>query len=1217
MKNPLKKYLFVFLLALNFDAFSTVLPPSIEGSSLVNSGVAYTYTFTESWVALPTWNIISGSATINSTWSSGTTYYASITWTASGTVAFYDDISGAYAEKAISVRGSSISAPTPIHASRCGAGTVALSAALGSGGDKVLWYTSLTGGTHVAEGLTYTTPSISTTTTYYIVTWNSSTSQGSIPRTPITATVNAAVNQPTSSTGGTSCGPAAITISAVPGSGGNNIVWYASPVGDNIAYTGTSFTTPVLTTSTTYYAASINSTTGCTSTRIPVLAQINEKPSQTGAQQLNNIYGSGTTGLKAYLYFGSYDGAPTSVYPEDNTIIDEVKFEVKWYATEANALAGTSSLYTGVTFTTPTLSATKTYYVRIRDKVTNCLGDVSEVKAVVIPLITSAKIQSDLIRVTGKKNEAALGGLNNTQKSTTIVYLDGIGRTAQQIVMAGSQLGKDIVMPVAYDNLGRSSKNYLPYVDNSSSNGAFKSSYVIDQLNFYQASGDKIANDVSPFAIAKFEDTPEGRLIEQGGVGSVWQPGTGHTTSIKYSFNTGSTNSEAEEVRKFNSDASSTGFYAANKLHRLESTDAMGNKEIVFQNSLGQTIAKKTQLDKTTEGVMVNYIQTYYCYNEVGQVTYIIQPKGIKALKSASWNITQAIRDQHMFQYTYDGRGRVISKKVPGSDWEYIVYDQMNRPVLTQDANTRALNKWNFIKYDNKGRVVMTGLYTDAVNTTRSSLQAILDLKNYDGSDKYFEIRKGSTTHGYSNQAFPISNIQITTVNYYDGHDFNFDGTQDYAYAPQSLPNEGTTASSSFGRSTGSKILIDDGTGSKWKISYVFHDSYGRVIQTKSNNHLNTNSFGNLNTTVYDFEKVTRSKVVHDDGPTTVTIINRPVYDNITGSLTKIYQSLNGGAELLVAQYQYNDLGQLVDKKLHGTGTQGSETFLQSVDYRYAINGQLLSINNAQLTAGENNDETNDYFGMELMYNDVSDASLGNTARFDGSVSAIKWKAAGATSGAEDQRSYKFSYDKSNKLETATSQVRGATTWNKEANAQNESMTYDLNGNVKTLLRYQRKHQLAGVVASYTSDQIDNLTYTYNSTNANLLDKVTDASQTIGFNNGSSGTSTDYTYYSNGSIKSDLNKGISLITYNHLGKTTRIDFTDGRKIEYLYDAVGNKLTMKSFQGTTLLMTTDYVNGFVYENNALSFFGSPEGRVVKKAVYLSINMPLPTIREIQG
>src|SRR5690606_28816451 len=66
------------------------------------------------------------------------------------------------------------------------------------------------------------------------------------------------------------------------------------------------------------------------------------------------------------------------------------------------------------------------------------------------------------------------------------------------------------------------------------------------------------------------------------------------------------------------------------------------------------------------------------------------------------------------------------------------------------------------------------------------------------------------------------------------------------------------------------------------------------------------------------------------------------------------------------------------------------------------------------------------------------------------------------------------------------------------------------------------------------------------------------------------------------------------------GKVRRIKFTDGRVITYLYDASGSKLKMKNYDiNQDLEKTTDYVNGFVYTDGSLSFFGSPEGRVVKK------------------
>src|SRR5258706_15208125 len=87
-----------------------------------------------------------------------------------------------------------------------------------------------------------------------------------------------------------------------------------------------------------------------------------------------------------------------------------------------------------------------------------------------------------------------------------------------------------------------------------------------------------------------------------------------------------------------------------------------------------------------------------------------------------------------------------------------------------------------------------------------------------------------------------------------------------------------------------------------------------------------------------------------------------------------IYHTINANAEQQVAAYEYNALGQVVDKKLHVNGS----SFLQSVDMRYNIRGWLTSINNAQLNnLDSQNDDLNDYFGMELFYNNAETYSLG------------------------------------------------------------------------------------------------------------------------------------------------------------------------------------------------------------------------------------------------
>ena len=325
---------------------------------------------------------------------------------------------------------------------------------------------------------------------------------------------------------------------------------------------------------------------------------------------------------------------------------------------------------------------------------------------------------------------------------------------------------------------------------------------------------------------------------------------------------------------------------------------------------------------------------------------------------------------------------------------------------------------------------------------------------------------------------------------------------------------------------------------------------------------------------------VTQTKTYHNaGGANQTTVVQTPTYD-AKGRVTQINHSINGAPNQLVAQYQYNELGQAVAKQLHYNTT--TSAFVQTVDLRYNIRGWLTSINNAQLAndGGVTNNDTNDFFGMELLYNTTDATALPNTLYYNGNISAVKWKGAGNGNTTANERSYMFTYDKNDQMLSATFQKYG-TSWNQESGTLNESMTYDHNGNVLSLVRHQNNRTLntttTPITVSNTHQTIDSLTYTY--ANGNQLSKVDDASgNTAGFNDGSN-TTTEYTYDAHGNLTADANKGIDSIVYNTLGKARRIKFHNGNIVTYTYDAGGNKLSMAStVSGTTT--TTSYVNGFV-------------------------------------
>jgi hypothetical protein len=205
--------------------------------------------------------------------------------------------------------------------------------------------------------------------------------------------------------------------------------------------------------------------------------------------------------------------------------------------------------------------------------------------------------------------------------------------------------------------------------------------------------------------------------------------------------------------------------------------------------------------------------------------------------------------------------------------------------------------------------VAYTGVYSRTV--TRADLQTEMDAISYDTSS-YFEVEQASTTHGYSNQVVPTSNITVLSVQYYDHYDFNRDGTPDYTYDADHFTGQEASASTrTRGMATGSKqTTIDDGgnvTGS-WLVSTVFYDGYGRPIQTQGNNHLYS-TVADKSTIIYDFTKVLKTKSSHYSSSTNVVhIVDRSDYDHV-GRVVRVYRKINNDAEVQLAKYEYNALG--------------------------------------------------------------------------------------------------------------------------------------------------------------------------------------------------------------------------------------------------------------------------------------------------------------------
>jgi len=316
-------------------------------------------------------------------------------------------------------------------------------------------------------------------------------------------------------------------------------------------------------------------------------------------------------------------------------------------------------------------------------------------------------------------------------------------------------------------------------------------------------------------------------------------------------------------------------------------------------------------------------------------------------------------------------------------------------------------------------------------------------------------------------------------------------------------------------------------------------------------------------------------------------------YDH-AGRLTNSWHRINENTELLLTAHQYNELGQLVDKKLHST--DGGNTFVQSVDYRYNIRGWLSSLNNPQLSDdGITNNETNDLFGMNLAYNDEAGTGNAHTdplqdlRQYNGNISAIRWSV-NPGSGNGEEAAYNFKYDPLNHLQSASHLAKSTGAWT-SGGFNEDNIGYDLNGNIKTLKRKSKGGTL-----------IDDLTYNYSSANqlySNQLLSVTDNTANAidkrrGFKDGNT-IGDDYTYDASGNMVTDANKGLTVMTYSAHYQPYLVD-VGLSNVRNVYDASGRKLS----QVTTYLAgrtESHDIGDFHYDNTTLSFIKHSEGRSV--------------------
>lgn len=276
-----------------------------------------------------------------------------------------------------------------------------------------------------------------------------------------------------------------LTASATAGA---TISWYSSATGGTALATGNSYTTPILNTTTTYYVDA-----GCESNRKSIVATVNSTPATpTANKPTYTNCGPGSLTIEASSNIGI----------------------INWFTTST----GGTSVYSGNSFKTPTISTNTTYYAEASNN--GCINSNRTPVAIIIytpPVVTDENLplcQSQKITL-----DAGISGMT---------YLWNTGATTQTIeASTGGTYTVDVTSPAPEGCTSRRTivvdEHEIPQIDRIDVNGTRVVIYLKKEADYFEYSVDGINFQNSSI----FYDVPGGLqtayVREKSGCGAITQ----------------------------------------------------------------------------------------------------------------------------------------------------------------------------------------------------------------------------------------------------------------------------------------------------------------------------------------------------------------------------------------------------------------------------------------------------------------------------------------------------------------------------------------------------------------------------------------------------------------------------------------------------------------------------------------------------------------------
>ena len=824
------------------------------------------------------------------------------------------------------------------------------------------------------------------------------------------------------------------------------------------------------------------------------------------------------------------------------------------------------------------------------------------------PLVNFVRVRDAMGRI---QDTVIFGSAGYGDVKETTNFFDGLGRPLQTVsrqITPGSTPA-DVVTPVVYDPFGREVYKYMPYVATTANtiDGRLKQDPFTAQKNFYQniypADQPAYTGEQVYYGQTNYESSPLNRVLQTMAPGNSWA-GSGKGMSQQYLVNTGTDSVTiwgiaSDSLTYTNNDISTNipvagGYYPAGQLFKNVTIDEQGHAVVEYKDKEGQVILKKVQAGTvaTDYSGYSGWLSTYYIYDDLNQLRFVMSPKAVSLIYGNGWNVstdTTSISEL-CFRYEYDFRKRMKAKKVPGAGWVYMVYDQRDRLVYSQDANMRGHNQWIATLYDEMNRATTTGMIT--YNGNPSQLQQYVTTHTGAGASGTVTIN-GTTPFSLPQDVDlvdPAANGDFRALNMI---------TLDNGFETQNIVDftaeivTGTTTGNAF---TSIIPVLDNPlppSANFIALTMTFYDDYSNTpdkqytafynsfLDAGANQHAEQSPSASDQQAVQTIGLATGTKVRVIEDPADLTkgqwLATVNFYDDRARVIQTQSDNYRGATDKVTNRYNFT--GQLISSFFHHLNpaalTNNNTRIKTNLNYDHAnrllevyktINeadstkrlivrndydpmGQLKQKHLGQLPADGSFLETQDYTynirgwlkGINKDYTNNDNSHGGNSRWFgmelsydwgfgsnqlNGNIAGTKWR----SKGDGQQRAYGFGYDATNRLLYGDFNQYSGSGWDKTAGIDFSTV---MGNGVDPNTAYDENGNIKAMLQSGWqlggSHPIDSLSYNYYAHSnklQNVIDGRDDALTTMG----------DFR--------------TSSISPYHTGKTSAA-------VDYVYDANGN------------------------------------------------------------